>query len=74
VSHTGFTPAGLPSRWEPGTPHIIGAASLLSAFDYIDSIGGYEKIHEIEQDLIEYTWDSLERFTPYQTGTFHLVG
>lgn len=54
VSETGYEPAGLPFRYEPGTPHIVGAISLLAALDYIESIGGYAKIAEYEQDLIEY--------------------
>lgn len=35
----GYEAAGLPFRHEPGTPHIAGAASLLAAIEYIDSIG-----------------------------------
>ena len=49
-----YTPAGLPFRHEPGTPHIAGAVSLLAALDYIDSIGGFATIEKYEQELIEY--------------------
>ena len=38
VTVDAYEPAGLPYRYEPGTPHIIGAASLLAALDYVDSI------------------------------------
>lgn len=62
-----FAPAGLPSRWEPGTPHIIGAVSLLRAVEYIESIGGYPEIGAIENDLIEYTlsrWQDFKKQFP----------
>jgi cysteine desulfurase/selenocysteine lyase len=53
VSETGYEPAGLPYRFEPGTPHIIGAASVLAAGRYIESIG-YKTIEEYEHSLVEY--------------------
>lgn len=39
VSEDGFAPAGLPSRFEPGTPHIIGAGSVLRAIEFMESVG-----------------------------------
>ena len=54
VAREGYTPAGLPFRHEPGTPHIVGAVSLLAALEYIDSIGGYEVLEKHEKDLTEY--------------------
>lgn len=54
-----YTPAGLPFRHEPGTPHIAGAVSLLAALDYIDSIGWFAVIEQYERELIEY---ALEQF------------
>ncbi len=32
---------------------------MLKAFEYIENIGGYEKMEEIEKQLVEY---SLEKF------------
>ena len=32
---------------------------MLKAFEYIESIGGYKKMEEIERDLVKY---SLEKF------------
>ncbi len=55
-----YTPAGLPFRHEPGTPHIAGAVSLLAALDYIDSIGGFPVVAKYEQELTEY---ALELFS-----------
>lgn len=57
-----FAPSGLPSRFEPGTPHIIGAGSLLRAIEYMESIGGYEEIERIEKDLVAYTLDKWQEF------------
>jgi len=62
-----FAPAGLPSRFEPGTPHIIGAVSLLRAIEYMESIGGYPEIETIENDLIGYTlakWQAFKKQFP----------
>ncbi|MCK9467036.1 MAG: aminotransferase class V-fold PLP-dependent enzyme [Candidatus Absconditabacterales bacterium] len=48
------------SKFEAGTPNIIGAISLLKSLEYVKSIGGVQKIREHEQKLIKY---SLDRFT-----------
>ena len=49
----------LPDKFEPGTPNLSWAVSLLRAFEYIESIWGYSVMEEIEADLVEY---SLEKF------------
>lgn len=59
VKKEAFAPAGLPYRFEPGTPNIIGAVSLLHACEYLESIGGYARIEEAERPLIS---SALERF------------
>lgn len=59
VTKNGYEAAGLPFRHEPGTPHIIGAGSLLAALSYIESIGGYSEIMKHENSLLEY---ALELF------------
>jgi selenocysteine lyase/cysteine desulfurase len=33
-----YTQAGLPDKFEPGTPNMTGALSLLKAFEYIENI------------------------------------
>lgn len=70
VTTSGYEPAGLPFRHEPGTPHIAGAVSLLAAIDYIDSIGGFATIEKYEQELTEY---ALDLFTTLPLGT-SLIG
>lgn len=64
VSTTGYEPAWLPYRYEPGTPHIIGAASLLAAFQYIESVGGYSVIEKYEKELTEYALEKIRLLPP----------
>lgn len=67
VREDGFAPAGLPSRFEPGTPHIIGAGSLLRAVEYMESIGGYNELERIERDLVHHTlmkWHAFKQNFP----------
>ncbi len=40
-------------KFEAWTPNIIGAVSLLKAIEYIDSVGGMQKIWEHEQKLVK---------------------
>ena len=49
----------LPDKFEPGTPNLSGAVSLLRSFEYIENIGGYSKVQEIEAHIIKY---ALKRF------------
>lgn len=60
VTRDYYEPAGLPFRHEPGTPHIVGAVSLLAALEYIESIGGYDAIHTYEQTLVEYALEQMK--------------
>ena len=55
-----FKKASLPDAFEPGTPNLSGAASMLRALEYIEDIWWYNTIEKIEQELIDY---SLEKFT-----------
>jgi cysteine desulfurase/selenocysteine lyase len=54
-----FKTWALPYKFEPGTPNISGALSLLKALEYIENIGWYEEVEKIEKDLVEY---SLQEF------------
>ena len=54
-----FKEAPLPDRFEPGTPNLTGAVSLLKAFEYIDTIWWYDTIEKIEEVLINYTVDKF---------------
>jgi cysteine desulfurase/selenocysteine lyase len=50
VRQDGFDPAGLPSKFEAGTPPIVEAIGLGVAIEYLQRIG-LERIHEHEQRL-----------------------
>lgn len=54
VCLTWYKSASLPDKFEPGTPNMTGAVSLLKAFEYIDSIGWYNTIEAHEKILTEY--------------------
>jgi cysteine desulfurase / selenocysteine lyase len=43
-----------PTRFEAGTPHIVGALGLHAAIDYVDAIG-LERIHAHEAALVRET-------------------
>lgn len=55
VTTTYFSPQLSPEKYEPWTPNIVGAVSLLQAIEYIESIGWYHTIQEHENKLIHYT-------------------
>lgn len=63
VREDSYRQASLPGRFEPGTPHISGALSLLKAFEYIESIWWYSAIENYDRELIQYT---LEKVTEIQ--------
>ena len=54
-----FIPAGLPQKFEAGTPNIAGAIGLGAAVDYMTKLG-FSKIQKLENDL---TSNLLERLT-----------
>jgi len=61
VKQRSFTHSSkLPDKFEPGTPNLSGAVSVLRAFEYLESIGGYKKMEEVEASLVKY---SLEHFS-----------
>jgi len=51
----------LPDKFEPGTPNLSGAVSLLKAFEYIESIWGYKQLETIEHDLVTYALDKFSK-------------
>ncbi len=51
VSFEKTTFAGLPARFEAGTPNVSGAVGLAAAIDYVDAIGT-DRIEVHERDLL----------------------
>jgi cysteine desulfurase/selenocysteine lyase len=51
--------AGLPHKFEAGTPNIAGVIGLGAAVDYLESVG-LDRIAAYEHDLLEYGTKALE--------------
>ena len=52
--------AKLPNKFEAGTQNVEGVVGLGVAIDYIEKIG-YNKIQEIETELLEYAREELQK-------------
>ncbi|MGK0407457.1 MAG: cysteine desulfurase/selenocysteine lyase [Roseivirga sp.] len=63
VSFEKTTYAGLPHKFEAGTPNIAGAIGLGLAVDYVNEIG-LENISAYEQELLEYATQELKANFP----------
>ena len=55
---TTFAP--LPNKFEAGTQNVEGVVGLGAAIDYIENLG-YDKIQEIEDDVISYAREELSK-------------
>lgn len=58
VSFDKTTYAGLPHKFEAGTPNIAGGIAFAAALDYMNAIG-FDKIAAYEHDLLEYATNKL---------------
>lgn len=54
VKEDSFKSASIPDAFEPWTPNLSGAVSLLKALEYIENIWGYKKLEQLEHDLIAH--------------------
>lgn len=59
VKQSCFKSWSLPFKFEPWTPNITWAVSILEAFKYIENIWWYEQIEKIENELVKY---AMEKF------------
>lgn len=62
VSFEKTTYAGLPHKFEAGTPNICGGIAFGVAVDYMNSIG-FDAISNYEQELLEYGTQELLRIS-----------
>ncbi|WP_179348555.1 aminotransferase class V-fold PLP-dependent enzyme [Winogradskyella pacifica] len=60
VSFEKTTYAGLPHKFEAGTPNICGGIAFGAALDYMNAIG-FENIAEYENELLEYGTAELQK-------------
>lgn len=58
VSFEETTYAGLPHKFEAGTPNICGGIAFGTALDYLNKLG-FENIAAYEQDLLNYATEKL---------------
>lgn len=71
VSFEKTTYAGLPHKFEAGTPNICGGIAFGAAIDYLNTIG-FEAIKKQEESLLRYATEELlkiEGLKIYGTGT-----
>lgn len=54
-----FKVAGLPDAFEPGTPNLSGAMTLIAALEYIEQIWWYEELERIEGVLTKEMLDGF---------------
>ena len=54
------TYAPLPNKFEAGTQNVEGVIGLGAAIDYIENIG-YDRIQEIEDEVVSYAIDELSK-------------
>lgn len=66
VKENNYKSWALPFKFEPWTPNMSWAVSLLRALEYIENIWGYNKLEEVENDLIKY---ALEKFNKLEKIT-----
>jgi hypothetical protein len=59
LDHSTFAPP--PLRFEPGTPAIEQVVGLGAAVDYLESIGGIQRVHQFEKDLGEHLYEELSK-------------
>lgn len=55
-----FTPAGLPAKFEAGTPPIVPVIGMSAAIDYLNDVG-LDAIRAHERRLTHYAYDALSR-------------
>jgi cysteine desulfurase/selenocysteine lyase len=61
-----YTVQWAPDKFEPGTPNLVGAISLLLAIEYIESIGDwglqwwYTQLDMIEKPLMKYCFEQFK--------------
>lgn len=60
VSVDGYEQAGIPERWEPGTPHITGAVMLGAAVEYLEKV--HKNNHANYRERINFITNSFEPF------------
>jgi cysteine desulfurase/selenocysteine lyase len=69
VSQDGYEQAGIPERWEPGTPHITGAVTLGAAVEYLEKIDATKR--EKYTQLVEFVTQTFLWWVSKWVQVFH---
>jgi cysteine desulfurase / selenocysteine lyase len=69
VSQDGYEQAGIPDRWEPGTPHITGAVTLGAAIAYLERNSSSQR--EKYVDLLRHVDTSFGELRQKWIQIFH---
>jgi cysteine desulfurase/selenocysteine lyase len=69
VSEDGYEQAGIPERWEPGTPHITWAVTLGAAIEYLETIDTTKR--EKYAQLVELVTQKFIQLAPKWVQVFH---
>lgn len=69
VSVDGYEQAGIPERWEPGTPHITGAITLGVAVEYLEKVDMNN--HADYRERISFITNSFELLKQKWVKVFH---
>lgn len=69
VTQEEYEQAGIPERWEPGTPHITGAVSIGAAVEYLEKIDADKR--EKYTQLVEHITQSFLWLVPRWVQVFH---
>jgi len=69
VSQEGYEQAGIPERWEPGTPHITGAITLGAAINFLENMDATRR--KYYHELLTYVDDAFAKMHDKWVIVFH---
>ena len=69
VSQEGYEQAGIPERWEPGTPHITGVVTLGAAINFLDKMDVTCRTRY--RDLLTFVDDAFSKMHDRWVTVFH---
>lgn len=69
VSEDGYEQAGIPERWEPGTPHITGAITLDAAIHFLEE--NHLSFSKNYKELVELVNQKFATLAPRWVQVFH---
>lgn len=65
----GYEQAGVPERWEPGTPHITWAVTFLAAIKYLEKLNLDQRKNYV--DIVDFTRNRFDEIASKWIQIFH---